>query len=127
MKRIDRLQKRILFLTAQQNEAQRKKNLPHFILHLDDESTVCVVAKLPEGLAQLAELHTLSTHEVKSIDRPQQLDPQTGKLYDLFKYIVVGGVPISEERAALLTGDSHSSPSPKVQHIPAPERNHNLI
>lgn len=127
MKRIDRLQKRVLLLTARQNEAQQKKNLPHFILHLDDESTVRVVAHLPEGLAQLVELHALPTHEVKSIERPQQLDSRTEKLYDLFKYIVVGGVSVSETRAALLVTDDHSFQPPKVQHIPAPERNHNLI
>ena len=54
MKRIDRLAARIAALTVKQDAEQ---NWPRFILHLSDGSTAELVARLPEALVKLTELH----------------------------------------------------------------------
>lgn len=56
MKRIDRLAARIAALTAKQDTEQ---NWPRFILHLSDGSTAELVARLPEALVKLTELHIM--------------------------------------------------------------------
>lgn len=97
MKRIDRLAARIAALTAKQDTEQ---NWPRFILHLSDGSTAELVARLPEALVKLTELHIMPEQEVLSIDKPEQLDNRTEQLYELFEYIVVGGVPVPDARTA---------------------------
>lgn len=126
MKRIDRLAARIAALTVKQDAEQ---NWPRFILHLSDGSTAELVARLPEALVKLAELHIMPEREVVSIDKPEQLDSLTEQLYELFEYIVMGGVPVSDARTALLYADDSYLLPPERPAEPAqwPERNHNLI
>lgn len=124
MKRIDRLAARIAALTAKQDTEQ---NWPRFILHLSDGSTAELVARLPEALVKLTELHIMPEQEVLSIDKPEQLDNRTEQLYELFEYIVVGGVPVPDARIALLYADDTHLLPPEGPAPTAPERNHNLI
>lgn len=126
MKRIDRFAARIATLTVKQDAEQ---NCPRFILHLSDGSTAELVAQLPKALMQLADLHIMPEREVLSIDKPEQLDSRTEQLYELFEYIVMGGVSVSDARTALLYADDSYLLPPERPAEPAqwPERNHNLI
>lgn len=126
MKRIDRLSVRVAALTAKQDTEQ---NCPRFILHLSDGSTAELVAQLPKALMQLADLHIMPEREVLSIDKPEQLDSLTERLYELFEYIIMGGVSVSDARTALLYADDSYLLPPERPAEPAqwPERNHNLI
>lgn len=124
MKRIDRLAVRIAALTAKQDAEQ---NRPRFILHLSDGSTAELVARLPEALVKLAELHIMPEREVISIDKSEQLDSPTEQLYELFECIVMGGVSVSDARTALLYADDSYLLPPEEPAPAAPERNHNLI
>lgn len=126
MKRIDRLAVRIAALTAKQDAEQ---NWPRFILHLSDGSTAELVARLPEALVKLAELHIMPEREVLSIDKPEQLDSLTEQLYELFECIVMGGSSVSDARAALLWEDDSYMlpPEEPAEDEASPERNHNLI
>lgn len=126
MKRIDRLAARIATLTVKQDA---ERNWPRFILHLSDGSTAELVAQLPKALMQLADLHIMPEREVLSIDKPEQLDSLTEQLYELFEYIVMGGVSVSDARTALLYADDSYLLPPERPAEPAqwPERNHNLI
>ena len=126
MKRIDQLSVRIAALTAKQDAEQ---NWPRFILHLSDGSTAELVARLPEALVKLAELHFMPEREALSIDKPEQLDSLTEQLYELFECIVMGGVPVSDARTALLYADDSYllPPEEPTEDEAAPERNHNLI
>lgn len=126
MKRIDRLAARIAALTVKQDAEQ---NWPRFILHLSDGSTAELVARLPKALMQLADLHIMPEREVVSIEKPEQLDSLTEQLYELFEYIVMGGVSVSDARTALLYADDSYLLPPERPAEPAqwPERNHNLI
>ena len=126
MKRIDRLAVRIAALTAKQDTAQ---NWPRFILHLSDGSTAELVAQLPEALVKLAELHIMPEREALSIDKPEQLDSLTEQLYELFECIVMGGVPVSDARTALLYADDSYllPPEEPTEDEAISERNHNLI
>ena len=126
MKRIDRLAVRIAALTAKQDAEQ---NWPRFILHLSDGSTAELVARLPEALVKLVELHLMPEREVVSIDKPEQLDSLTEQLYELFECIVMGGVPVSDARTALLYADDSYllPPEEPTEDEAISERNHNLI
>ena len=126
MKRIDRLAVRIAALTAKQDAEQ---NWPRFVLHLSDGSTAELVARLPEVLVKLADLHFLSEREVVSIDKPEHLDSLTEQLYELFECIVMGGVSVSDARTALLYADDSYllPPEEPAEDEAAPERNRNLI
>ena len=126
MKRIDRLAARIAALTVKQDAEQ---NWPRFILHLSDGSTAELVARLPEALVKLAELHIMPEREVVSIDKPEQLDSLTEQLYELFEYIVMGGVSVSDARTALLYADDSYllPPEEPTENEAISERNHNLI
>lgn len=126
MKRIDRLAARIATLTVKQDA---ERNWPRFILHLSDGSTAELVAQLPKALMQLADLHIMPEREVLSIDKPEQLDSLTERLYELFEYIIMGGVSVSDARTALLYADDSYLLPPERPAEPAqwPERNHNLI
>ena len=126
MKRIDRLSVRVAALTVKQDA---ERNWPRFILHLSDGSTAELVAQLPKALMQLADLHIMPEREVLSIDKPEQLDSLTEQLYELFEYIVMGGVSVSDARTALLYADDSYLLPPERPAEPAqwPERNHNLI
>lgn len=126
MKRIDRLAARIAALTVKQDAEQ---NWPRFILHLSDGSTAELVARLPEALVKLAELHIMPEREVVSIDKPEQLDSRTEQLYELFEYIVMGGVSVSDVRTALLYADDSYllPPEEPTEDEAISERNHNLI
>lgn len=126
MKRIDRLSVRIAALTAKQDAEQ---NWPRFILHLSDGSTAELVARLPEALVKLAELHFMPEREALSIDKPEQLDSLTEQLYELFECIVMGGVPVSDARTALLYADDSYllPPEEPTEDEAISERNHNLI
>lgn len=126
MKRIDRLAARIAALTVKQDAEQ---NWPRFILHLSDGSTAELVARLPEALVKLAELHIMPEREVLSIDKPEQLDSLTEQLYELFEYIIMGGVSVSDARTALLYADDSYllPPEEPTEDEAISERNHNLI
>lgn len=126
MKRIDRLAARIAALTVKQDAEQ---NWPRFILHLSDGSTAELVARLPEALVKLAELHIMPEREVLSIDKPEQLDSLTEQLYELFECIVMGGVSVSDARTALLYADDSYllPPEEPTEDEAISERNHNLI
>lgn len=126
MKRIDRLAARIAALTVKQDAEQ---NWPRFILHLSDGSTAELVARLPEALVKLAELHIMPEREVVSIDKPEQLASLTEQLYELFEYIVMGGVSVSDARTALLNADDSYllPPEEPTENEAISERNHNLI
>lgn len=126
MKRIDRLAARIAALTVKQDAEQ---NWPRFILHLSDGSTAELVARLPEALVKLAELHIMPEREVVSIDKPEQLDSLTEQLYELFECIVMGGVSVSDARTALLYADDSYllPPEEPTEDEAISERNHNLI
>ena len=126
MKRIDRLAVRIAALTAKQDAAQ---NWPRFILHLSDGSTAELVARLLEAIVKLAELHFMPEREVLSIDKPAQLDSLTEQLYELFECIVMGGVPVSDARTALLYADDSYllPPEEPAEDEAISERNRNLI
>lgn len=126
MKRIDRLAARIAALTVKQDAEQ---NWPRFILHLSDGSTAELVARLPEALVKLAELHIMPEREVVSIDKPEQLDSLTEQLYELFEYIVMGGVSVSDARTALLYADDSYllPPEEPTEDEAISKRNHNLI
>ena len=126
MKRIDRLAVRVAALMTKQDTEQ---NWPWFILHLSDGSTAELVARLPEALVKLAELHFMPEKEALSIDKPEQLDGLTEQLYELFECIVMGGVPVSDARTALLYADDSYllPPEEPTEDEAAPERNHNLI
>ena len=126
MKRIDRLAARIAALTVKQDAEQ---NWPRFILHLSDGSTAELVARLPEALVKLAELHIMPEREVVSIDKPEQLDGLTEQLYELFEYIVMGGVSVSDARTAILYADDSYllPPEEPTEDEAISERNHNLI
>ena len=126
MKRIDRLAARIAALTVKQDAEQ---NWPRFILHLSAGSTAELVARLPEALVKLAELHIMPEREVVSIDKPEQLDGLTEQLYELFEYIVMGGVSVSDARTAILYADDSYllPPEEPTEDEAIFERNHNLI
>lgn len=126
MKRIDRLAARIAALTVKQDAEQ---NWPRFILHLSDGSTAELVARLPEALVKLAELHIMPEREVVSIEKPEQLDSLTEQLYELFEYIVMGGVSVSDARTALLYADDSYllPPEEPTEDEAISKRNHNLI
>lgn len=126
MKRIDRLAARIAALTVKQDAEQ---NWPRFILHLSDGSTAELVARLPEALVKLAELHIMPEREVVSIDKPEHLDSLTEQLYELFECIVMGGVSVSDARTALLYADDSYllPPEEPTEDEAISERNHNLI
>ena len=126
MKRIDRLAARIAALTVKQDAEQ---NWPRFILHLSDGSTAELVARLPEALVKLAELHIMPEREVVSIDKPEQLDGLTEQLYELFEYIVMGGGWVSDARTAILYADDSYllPPEEPTEDEAIFERNHNLI
>ena len=126
MKRIDRLAARIAALTVKQDAEQ---NWPRFILHLSDGSTAELVARLPEALVKLAELHIMPEREVVSIDKPEQLDGLTEQLYELFEYSVMGGVSVSDARTAILYADDSYllPPEEPTEDEAIFERNHNLI
>ena len=126
MKRIDRLAARIAALTVKQDAEQ---NWPRFILHLSDGSTAELVARLPEALVKRAELHIMPEREVVSIDKPEQLDGLTEQLYELFEYIVMGGVSVSDARTAILYADDSYllPPEEPTEDEAIFERNHNLI
>lgn len=125
MKRIDRLAVRIAALTAKQDAEQ---NWPRFVLHLSDGSTAELVARLPEALVKLAELYK-EGRAVLSIDKPEHLDSLTEQLYELFECIVMGGVPVSDARTALLYADDSYllPPEEPTEDEAISERNHNLI
>ena len=125
MKRIDRLAVRIAALTAKQDAEQ---NWPRFVMHLSDGSTAELVARLPEALVKLAELHKEGC-AVLSIDKPEQLDSLANADYELYKGLAMGGVPVSDARAALLwEDDSYMLPPEKLAEDEAiSERNRNLI
>ncbi len=126
MKRIDRLAARIAALTVKQYAEQ---NWTRFILHLSDGSTAELVARLPEALVKLAELHIMPEQEVLSIDKPEHLDSLTEQLYELFECIVMGGVSVSDARTALLYADDSYllPPEEPTEDEAISERNHNLI
>lgn len=126
MKRIDRLAARITALTVKQDAEQ---NWTRFILHLSDGSTAELVARLPEALVKLAELHIMPEQEVLSIDKPEHLDSLTEQLYELFECIVMGGVSVSDARTALLYADDSYllPPEEPTEDEAISERNHNLI
>lgn len=126
MKRIDRLAARIAALTVKQDAEQ---NWPRFILHLSDGSTAELVAQLPAALVRLTELHIMPEREVLSIEKPEQLDGLTEQLYELFEYIVMGGVSVSDARTALLYADDSYllPPEEPTEDEAISERNHNLI
>ena len=126
MKRIDRLAARIAALTVKQDAEQ---NWPRFILHLSDGSTAELGARLPEARVKLAELHIMPEREVVSIDKPEQLASLTEQLYELFEYIVMGGVSVSDARTALLNADDSYllPPEEPTENEAISERNHNLI
>lgn len=126
MKRIDRLAARIAALTVKQDAEQ---NRPRFILHLSDGSTAELVAQLPAALVRLTELHIMPEQEVLSIEKPEQLDSLTEQLYELFEYIVMGGVSVSDARTALLYADDSYllPPEEPTEDEAISERNHNLI
>jgi hypothetical protein len=126
MKRIDRLAARIAALTVKQDAEQ---NWPRFILHLSDGSTAELVARLPEALVKLAELHIMPEREVVSIEKPEQLDSLTEQLYELFECIVMGGVSVSDARTFLLYADDSYllPPEEPTEDEAISERNHNLI
>ena len=126
MKRIDRLAARIAALTVKQDAEQ---NRPRFILHLSDGSTAELVAQLPAALVRLTELHIMPEQEVLSIEKPEQLDSLTEQLYELFEYIVMGGVSVSEARTALLYADDSYllPPEEPTEDEAISKRNHNLI
>nr|DAK91448.1 MAG TPA: hypothetical protein [Bacteriophage sp.] len=126
MKRIDRLAVRIAALTAKQDAGQ---NWPRFVLHLSNGSTAELVARLPEALVKLADLHFMSEREVVSIDKPEHLDSLTEQLYELFECIVMGGVSVSDARTALLYADDSYllPPEEPTEDEAISERNHNLI
>lgn len=126
MKRIDRLAARIAALTVKQDAEQ---NWPRFILHLSDGSTAELVARLPEELVKLAELHIMPEREVVSIEKPEQLDSLTEQLYELFECIVMGGVSVSDARTSLLYADDSYllPPEEPTEDEAISERNHNLI
>lgn len=126
MKRIDRLAARIAALTVKQDAEQ---NRPRFILHLSDGSTAELVAQLPAALVRLTELHIMPEREVLSIEKPEQLDSLTEQLYELFEYIVMGGVSVSDARTALLYADDSYllPPEEPTEDEAISERNHNLI
>lgn len=126
MKRIDRLAARIAALTVKQDAEQ---NWPRFILHLSDGSTAELVARLPEALVKLAELHIMPEREVLSIEKPEQLDSLTEQHYELFECIVMGGVSVSDARTALLYADDSYllPPEEPTEDEAISERNHNLI
>lgn len=126
MKRIDRLAARIAALTVKQDAEQ---NWTWFILHLSDGSTAELVARLPEALVKLAELHIMPEQEVLSIDKPEHLDSLTEQLYELFECIVMGGVSVSDARTALLYADDSYllPPEEPTEDEAISERNHNLI
>ena len=126
MKRIDRLAARIAALTVKQDAEQ---NWPRFILHLSDGSTAELVAQLPAALVRLTELHIMPEREVLSIEKPEQLDSLTEQLYELFEYIVMGGVSVSDARTALLYADDSYllPPEESTEDEAISERNHNLI
>lgn len=126
MKRIDRLAVRIAALTAKQDAEQ---NWPRFVLHLSDGSTAELVARLPEALVKLTELHFMPEREVLSIDKPEQLDSLTEQLYELFECIVMGGSSASDVRTALLYADDSYllPPEEPTEDEAISERNHNLI
>lgn len=125
MKQIDRLAVRIAALTAKQDAEQ---NWPRFILHLSDGSTAELVARLPEALVKLAELHK-EGRVVLSVDKPERLDSLANADYELYKGLAMGGVPVSDARAALLwEDDSYMLPPEEPTEDEAiSERNHNLI
>lgn len=126
MKRIDRLAARIAALTVKQDAEQ---NRPQFILHLSDGSTAELVAQLPAALVRLTELHIMPEQEVLSIEKPEQLDSLTEQLYELFEYIVMGGVSVSDARTALLYADDSYllPPEEPTEDEAISKRNHNLI
>lgn len=126
MKRIDRLAARIAALTVKQDAEQ---NRPRFILHLSDGSTAELVAQLPAALVRLTELHIMPEQEVLSIEKPEQLDSLTEQLYELFEYIVMGGVSVSDARTSLLYADDSYllPPEEPTEDEAISERNHNLI
>lgn len=126
MKRVDRLAVRIAALTAKQNTEQ---NRPRFILHLSDGSTAELVARLPEALVKLSELHFMPEREVLSIEKPEHLDSLTEQLYELFECIVMGGVSVSDARTSLLYADDSYllPPEEPTEDEAISERNHNLI
>ena len=126
MKRIDRLAARIAALTVKQDAEQ---NWPRFILHLSDGSTAELVAQLPAALVRLTELHIMPEREVLSIEKPEQVDSLTEQLYELFEYIVMGGVSVSDARTALLYADDSYllPPEEPTEDEAISERNHNLI
>ena len=107
----------------------RNRTAPRFILHLSDGSTAELVAQLPKALMQLADLHIMPGREVLSIDKPEQLDSRTEQLYELFEYIVMGGVSVSDVRTALLYADDSYllPPEEPTEDEAISERNHNLI
>lgn len=126
MKRIDRLAARIAALTVKQDAEQ---NRPRFILHLSDGSTAELVAQLPAALVRLTKLHIMPEQEVLSIEKPEQLDSLTEQLYELFEYIVMGGVSVSDARTALLYADDSYllPPEEPTEDEAISKRNHNLI
>ena len=126
MKRIDRLAARIAALTVKQDAEQ---NRPRFILHLSDGSTAELVAQLPAALVRLTELHIMPEQEVLSTEKPEQLDSLTEQLYELFEYIVMGGVSVSDARTALLYADDSYllPPEEPTEDEAISKRNHNLI
>ena len=126
MKRIDRLAARIAALTVKQDAEQ---NRPRFILHLSDGSTAELVAQLPAALVRLTELHIMPEQEVLSIEKPEQLDSLTEQLYELFEYIVMGGVSVSDARTTLLYADDSYllPPEEPTEDEAISKRNHNLI
>ena len=126
MKRIDRLAARIAALTVKQDAEQ---NWPRFILHLSDGSTAELVAQLPAALVRLTELHIMPEREVLSIEKPEQLDSLTEQLYELFEYIVMGGVSVSDARTALLYADDSYllPPEEPTEDEAISERTPNLI
>ena len=126
MKLIDRLAARIAALTVKQDAEQ---NRPRFILHLSDGSTAELVAQLPAALVRLTELHIMPEQEVLSIEKPEQLDSLTEQLYELFEYIVMGGVSVSDARTALLYADDSYllPPEEPTEDEAISKRNHNLI
>ena len=121
-----RLAARIAALTVKQDAEQ---NRPRFILHLSDGSTAELVAQLPAALVRLTELHIMPEQEVLSIEKPEQLDSLTEQLYELFEYIVMGGVSVSDARTALLYADDSYllPPEEPTEDEAISKRNHNLI
>ena len=125
MKRIDRLAVRIAALTAKQDAEQ---NWPRFVLHLSDGSTAELVARLPEALVKLAELHKEGC-AVLSVDKPEQVNSLANADYELYKALAMGGVPVSDARTALLYADDSYllPPEEPTEDEAISERNHNLI